>query len=447
MKRYGLTENDLNISQEKIDHQKKYLIENEFTTSNGQLLNLLDVSFSANHSERYYAQLANKINTMEQIAFNEDLVPCFLTMTLDGFYRDLIYGNYTRYNKFDIDKKAKIKKSVPNNDKLGLIKSKLDMNIKLTIKDLYNVLNHQFRQFRKGKAFKQLKKAGKNYIYIRTTEPHKKDGVPHFHMMLFIPKEFIPLFQSEFKKWFVAPRNRYVTKNGVWESFQTDIKNASGYIMKYITKSFRDVKNDKKLDYLSAWFIKHRIMRCVTSRSVLPQWIYQKIAVLDNDWYYLSDILKSSTSDYQAEWSQENDYFYIYDTWSDREYSYHCGKLEVYSSNRLVKQSGKTIYKPYKMVSYGKTPKQWSKKPPKPIPTYLDNRLIGYWHNGQNKLFKDSISPALMTDYQLYNYFHNLDIETCNLQHYQYVKNCAIERGLIQGQKISIDECLKIKEF
>lgn len=80
---YGLTADDLKQMRDKIDKQRNYLENNHFHTVTGQVKSLLDVSFSANMSERYYAQLSNKINTMADLAFNEHLKPVFLTITLD----------------------------------------------------------------------------------------------------------------------------------------------------------------------------------------------------------------------------------------------------------------------------------------------------------------------------------------------------------------------------
>lgn len=85
---YGLNEKDLQLIQEKHNYQREYLKNSEFETSSGQIKTLLDVSFSANHSPRYYTELLNKINTINDL-MNSDLSatykPVFITITLDGF--------------------------------------------------------------------------------------------------------------------------------------------------------------------------------------------------------------------------------------------------------------------------------------------------------------------------------------------------------------------------
>ena len=71
---YGLKDRDLKQIQKKHEVQRDYLDNNTFTTSTGQVKSLLDVSFSANHSKRYYSEIINKINTINDIIATDD--PC-----------------------------------------------------------------------------------------------------------------------------------------------------------------------------------------------------------------------------------------------------------------------------------------------------------------------------------------------------------------------------------
>lgn len=427
MKNYGLTKIDLEIAREKINMQKDYLVKNELITSNGQVKKLIDLSFSANHSYRYYAQLSNKINTMEQIALNENLKPIFTTMTLDGFYRDLIKGDYSRFEALGSHEREKALSSVPDDGRFGFIRTKMINNEKLDIKDLYKILSFQMRQFRGSKCFRALKKYDKTYIYIRTVEPHK-DGVPHFHMILYVPEDFIPLFKEQFEKFFVAPRNKKP------DSFQTDIKKASAYIMKYITKSFMDIKSGKELDYINAWFVKHKIMRCITSRSVVPQWVYQKIAIFESDWYYLTDILNSPNN--TSEWSKEHNSFWLYDTWSDREIEYLHGRLSIYSSGYLVKRSGKVNAKPHVVTSYEKIPKTWTKKK-EYVPIFENGNLSMYYKDG--KFHRNNKHITQMKDYELYEHYNAYDVENSNYTHYLAIRNLMITRGLLNGEIFNLN--------
>ncbi|MDQ1433175.1 MAG: hypothetical protein QG634_545, partial [Patescibacteria group bacterium] len=170
---FGLTKNDLKAIQKKLDFQSDYLDDNFFTTSSGQIKTLRDVSFSANHSLRYYAQLSNKIDTMTKTSMSQGLHSCFLTMTLDGYFRDLLHGDYTRFDALsEYDKKIALQ-SVPSSEILGEVLQKIEARKTLTVKDLYNILNHQTKRYLQSYAFKKLKKSGQEYMYIRTVEPHK----------------------------------------------------------------------------------------------------------------------------------------------------------------------------------------------------------------------------------------------------------------------------------
>jgi len=441
MKKFGLTSIDLKVAQQKMDAQKKYLLDNEFTTSNGQVINLLHVSFSANHSERYYAQLANKINTMELFSIKDDLKGIFLTITLDGFFRDLLKGDYTRYDSFSEDKLLEIKKSTPNNDIHGFIHHKLDNKEKLIIKDLYNILSYQYLKFLKGYTLKMMKKNNDERMYIRTVEPHK-DGVPHFHIMFFTKEQYIKSLKKDFLRACPAPRNSESLYKGSFDThgFQTDINKPSAYILKYITKSFVDVKNKKDLDYIQAWYVKHRLMRVVTSRTLVPQWIYQKCSILENDWYYITDIIKELDS--EASWSQEDNFFYFKDSWSNREIVYSYGLFQIYNNGRLVKEVGKVVEKkPIK--TYERVPRSWYKAL-KPIPVYKDTKLTHFYSKGQFKEYKKHISN--MNDYELLQFHDNYDIESDNYIYYLATKNLMIDRNLLNEQKYYLNN-FDEKEF
>jgi hypothetical protein len=439
---FGLTKNDLKTVQNKLDNQSKYLDSNYFTTSSGQVKTLKDVSYSANHSVRYYAQLNNKIDTMTKIAFTQGLHSCFLTMTLDGYFRDLLHGDYTRFDKLSDKDRFIALRSTPSNIKHGEVRQKIKARKTLTIKDLYNILNHQTARYQQSYAFKKLKKENDNYMYIRTVEPHK-DGVPHFHVMLYIPFKHIEQFKKDFIKSYPAPQNRRIkdskkfirdnkVKNEELESFQTDIKDTTAYVMKYILKSFMDVKNQKKIDYIQAWYIKHRIMRCVTSKSIVPQWVYQKAFAFENDWYHLTDLLNDKNN--HVEWSREDNYFYFIDNYTGRELIYQYGKYQVVYENRVIKEIGEVKEKNVSVKVYDKTPTQWTKKE-KLVPTYEDNNLIGYFvkSSGFKRLDK---KPYQLKNYQLRQYFESIDINSVNPAHYAVTHNLMIDRGLIVGERM-----------
>ncbi|MDD2358340.1 MAG: replication endonuclease [Thiovulaceae bacterium] len=446
---YGLKKTDLEFISKKIQYQKDYLLDNSFITSSGQVKSLLDVSFSANHSVRYYAQLANKINTMSSYAKDFSLTPVFITITLDGFYRDFLKSDFSRFNKFKDIKKETILKSIPDNDIYGFLRQKIVNQEVFTIKDLYNVLNYQFKAFLGSYVFKKMKKQGFKYIYIRTVEPHEKDGVPHFHIMFWLNSDFIDELQETFNKIFPAPQNEK-------EGFVTEIYNPVGYVLKYITKSFIDVKNGNDIDYIQAWYIKHRIMRCVTSRLTVPQWVYQKCFAIEQDWFYLTDFIYHD--DKIAEWSLKDKYFHFLDLNSSREIIYQDGVISLLLDDKVLQTFGtkkekiilssrvKSIFNKRKLNKFtdviidgeefrlkkGKfvDGKQQSDK-------LLSRTLYSFDADGNKFVLIDSKpkkQPHEMGNIELYNYFYSLDLHTVNIDHYRVVHKFMCERGLIVNQ-------------
>jgi hypothetical protein len=465
---YGLSPADLLAVQEKIDRQKKYLQDTTFLTESGQVKSLLDVSFSANHSERYYAQLVNKINTMTDYASFVGYSPFFLTMTLDGFWRDLLHRNdstrfmalYAEY--IEMKDKAMTKKDrerfeylrntvrkIPDNDVYGYIRSKIFNGDQLTVKDLYNVLNYQMKLFMASPSFVAMRKKGLKPIYVRTAEPHE-DGVPHLHAMFYFPKEYRSFVLRDFKKAFPAPRNSeplvvdgVECADGQVNGFIWNISKPAGYVLKYVTKSFINVKNQKNIDYIQAWYVKHRIIRSVTSHSVLPQWAYQKLYPIEKDWYYLTDLIDRGVS----EWSREDDYIRITDVDSGRSLQYDRGEYKIFYDDVLVKSFGEKKETSYTMKKFEDIPKKWHSRSGDLHRITVNGQEMFYRkivdrrakqgnHLYTAHFIKPRVPAGSMKDIELMNYYMSLDIDYVNMDHFVYVKNELIDRGLLNDERL-----------
>jgi len=426
---YGLKEKDLIQIRKKLEVQKDYLKNHNFVTQNGEFKSLLDVSFSANHSERYYAEIINKINTINDIiGMSEvDYQPVFLTITLDGFFRDFLKGDFKRYS-FD-----KHSKTIPNNDIYGYLRDKISNKEKFKIKDLYNVLNFQLNRFRNSKPYQKIKKDGFKVHYIRVCEPHKKDGVPHLHLMLYIPKQYLMSIRATFIKYFPAPQNvKPLNTNNLDEQlkgFQWEIKSAPAYVLKYIFKSFRNVKEDKDLDYLQAWYIKNRILRVVTSHSLVPCWVSRKMFPLEKDWFHLTDIKRN----YAAEWSKEDDYIRFEDDYGNI-IMYDKGVYKKFYKDRLLKEFGtKKEDKPVDIKA--SIHLKYKKKIKEPKIVIDDIDYIMKDGKLQRLFIKNSVS--FTSSIMLYKEFlkmERLDPDLFDLNRYALVKNELIKRNYIEGE-------------
>lgn len=429
---YGLTKEDLEYIKTKHDYQKKYLENNYFVTANGQVKTLLDVSHSANHSERYYSEMQNKLNTIQDFINTQievNYVPIFLTITLDGFFRGFLYGDFSKYYP------GVHKKLIPNNERFGFLQDKIIKKEKFTIKDLYNCLNFQWLRFLNSNVFKQFKKDNIKIHYIKTAEPHKKDGVPHFHLLVYCPSNKVELLKEYYKRYFPAPQNIRKLKKGSndLKGFQTDLYSPLGYILKYVLKSFRDVKNEAEIDYLQAWYIKNRILRIVTSHSTVPMWVYRKLLPLEKDLYNLNFTFKENLT--LCEWSKEDDYISITNE-HGRTLQYNQGQYKLfYHDGKIIKESGEK--KEFQKPIFKKIELKYKKKIKQPK-IIIEGQ---FYKQIDNHLVKLNYTKPInyRTNLELYQEYKklNTNIDSVNLKYYAIIKNELINRQFIDEDLIS----------
>ena len=240
---YGLTHNDLEVTKAKIKRQSDFLnysyIQNNST---GQQFSLKDCIISSNHSpNRYYGEIQNRINTLEKEATEQNLTPVFLTLTLPS-----------EFHMMKTTKKGNLVKNPKYNG--------------TEPKEAVKILTKMWGKLRQDRSLKELSKLQR--MYYRVNEPHK-DGTPHTHILLFIPKDRITRVAKAFNHLFNPKTNK----------FEKDIKSATSYIMKYINKTLPMSKKEitKQDEYLNAWYIKHRINRFCASRSTAPMYLYRML--------------------------------------------------------------------------------------------------------------------------------------------------------------------------
>lgn len=240
---YGLSKNDYLEVEEKIRKQNYFLNFNYiYDKISGTQIPLKDLVISANHnSNRYYALIQNRINTLTNEAKEKNLFPIFMTLTLPS-----------EFHKMKIDKKTK---ALIENPKYNQVPPK----------DAVKHLTKMYSRLRHDRSLKELSKDER--IYFRVNEPHK-DGTPHTHILLFVPKESVNRIVTAFKRLYDNKAN----------DIQIDIKNATSYIMKYINKTLPLSKQENlstKEKYLNAWYCKNRIVRFNCSKTLAPLSLYR----------------------------------------------------------------------------------------------------------------------------------------------------------------------------
>lgn len=242
---YGLNIYDVIETEFKINNQKHFL-KNSFLKDeiSGEKVPLLDFFVSSNHnSHRYYAELQNRINTLTKYANELNLYPLFLTLTLDS-----------EYHEFKKDRESGL--FVPN--------KKFDGT---TSKDSVKILTSQFSRIRQDRCLKELSKEER--VYFRVNEPHK-NGTPHTHILLYVPKNRVGRIVEAFNRIY----------NPLTNKIKIDMLDATPYVMKYLNKTLPLSKQDDlSLNdrFLNAWYIKHRITRFNSSRTLAPLSIYRKV--------------------------------------------------------------------------------------------------------------------------------------------------------------------------
>jgi hypothetical protein len=430
---YGISPYDLKTQRDKISRQRDFLSKQSFLTQNGELKSYLDISMSANLSTRYYAQLANKVNTLQQVMQNDDLTPVFLTITLDGVYHDLINGDYSRFSLFH-------QKKLPNNQVNGFLQEKASNREIFTPRDLYQIIRFQWSSFQNSLYYRKIKKNGYKVGYLFSTEPHKS-GVPHAHILLYVPEFYVKGLLELFKTKFWAKQNISQDKkrlspdqirNGEINGFQWTLTNPVGYVMKYCTKSFIDLKNQTEIDELQAWYTKYKIIRITMSHSLVPQWVYNKIYPLNKDWLYLTKL----KNDYSFEWSKEDDYFEAKDDNLNKIFRYERGLYQMFINDKLVDQFGEK--KPKKIINTCKvTQKPCLRQKIIKCPVIYDG--IKLFYNGKD-VSKTKFSLKYTSTYELYSIYLKMDIETIDSKYYCLISNELIKRGFIKGDIKNVND-------
>jgi len=497
-KNYGLSIDDLEYARRKIARQKDWLENNHFTTANGEEKTLLDISYGANVSERYYSRLLNKIDTFNTISISHNLVPIFLTCTLDGFFRDFKEGDFSR---FDEETRARYIEHIPNNNRNGYYMDMIDKEITLNNKDLYKILGHQLHRFNRSGTLQNIRKNGNDYTYVRVTEPHR-DGTPHFHILMYAPIEEVFNIKKEFEKFFPAPQNHKIKKGGGYildssiretNGFQTNIRSASSYILKYILKSFVNVKNQDEIDYLQAWYSHNRIPRMIMTHTLVSQDVYQTASIVDNDWFYLTETKMNGTYFRDV----DNNSFLLEDT-NGRRISYTNGVLTLSKGSKILNTYGEykyiipivrvsknikfTVCKPedfnikdryeiyiprgtyiYNIVKNYKDGSQivvssgllsiynLSQYEPQFMDDVNLDLLIDIYEQGFNNFDIDTkvlsdyqiFAKSSISDYSLASKYYNFDYDKSTPQNYAYLHNEMIRRGLISGDKIDLNKLIE----
>lgn len=386
--KYGLTLNDIQFIDNKLEKQKSFLKNYIFDFGLNEKFNLLDSSMSANiNPTKYFSEVNNRVNSLFGYSKMINFSPVFLTITLPSRFHP----------------------------------SSNDYDQTLSIKDGVRYLSDSWRSFRDLKIFRAIKKAtGHNVVFIKVFEPHKS-GVPHLHVLIFVPKNFILPLKKVFKRHFTGDGASTYAQN-----FRYVWSNSSGgavaYLMKYINKTFKHALDDV-MTMESYYFVKYRIIRFTCSRTLCPVYIHRKVK---HDQRF-RDFLRLT-------------YFYksglIYTLFEKKFIFFRC--MEEEREEEVIYQKNANIDLLFKKSNHVQKPLHYTKKNPI-APIYFDDEKTDFVFSW-GRAFVPKKRFESYSNYELLNYYNNFDYTSADENHYCYIRNLLIDRGLLDGEKYGFSE-------
>ena len=373
---YGISETDKIFLKTKLENQKKFLDSNFFMI-NGEYVPYSNFYFSSWHnSNRYIAELNNRVASLNDYALSQGLCPIFAVFTLPSEYhkQKLITLKSGKkklvYNKKFID---------DEDHSVSAGASKLQALVRSIMNSLH------FRSLSQNQR-----------CYITTKEPHL-DGTCHLNLLVFVPKDNLDKCVSAIKDRFLDAHSRV----------ETDIKNATSYVMKYIFKTLDDLRQNPDLDNLtdiSYWYLKHKIRRFTMSQTFVSLEIYRKL----NGSIDLISLTKNYNKGLVTVVVDPDTRkpLRIFDEFGD-----------LWQKTRIIKD--RNTIKRYEdasdeIKSFGNSLKQ------RQILKLCDDLFKSY----------DKPKPvSRMRDYELVNYYQSLGGDV-NIQHLAYVENLMLDRNL-----------------
>lgn len=386
---FGLTQYQVQKAKNKIASQKAFLEKHYIKVGTD---NLSLASFTKNayiNSDRYIAEVNHRVWSLYHYAKNHNLRNIFLTITLPSEYHPKIKNRY-KNPKFINDDEHTSRAGARELSKI--YKKLLDL-----------------------RAYKNIDKEDK--CYFRVYEPHK-DGTPHLHSSIFVPEHEIDNVVESFKRWFKTNYPNLQFK------IETNINNPVAYLMKYILKTFDDLRDKSKdITHLSLWYLSHRITRFYTSQTLISLDVYRRL----KGRYSLLELTKM----YQ---DKIISVFLNSDTRAVTEVYHNKMGIPIYEK-RYIQQE----YKPNERINLK------YKKKTKPLKVrFTDTNGITY-NFIDGKLVKPlDIKPVCKySDMSLYQHFRSMDSDSSmdfDIKHYGVVKNELIGRGFIDGEVLSLND-------
>lgn len=444
--KYDITPEDRIFIDKKIKYQIDFLKNNQIIINEDKKISLFDISMSANvRPDKYLAEISNRVDAFKKYCENSAFtLPVFLTMTPD-----------TRF------KPCKVVKTKKEGYYILADNKNFTGGHKHYVKECRDDIQKKFTRFLNDQIFKDIKKKYKQRPpHFSSYEPHL-DGSLHEHALFFIPPEYEERFKKRFLFYFsftYKDEEIYNESLGCFEIVKTktplicDIKTVfdegiggvSAYILKYILKSFRNSQTGELSDE-GYWYAKHGLSRFSSSRVLLPLYIWRSIRSPDRSYLdltkeYRDGNLKISISikhhsNHLKDFKRSNYNLAQIDHHLYDDDNIYLGYETLYtrSSDNFTIESNCHYSPAPKKIAQVKICKIF------PFDVFINNQSFTF--DGFN-LKASKIPVPYRTSLDLYSYYQSLDIETVNLQHYDYVENELKRRGLLEGNLVSLNDSI-----
>lgn len=404
--KYNLCSAYLQIVDNKLAKQKKFLQEFVIDIFD-EPFNLLDSSMSANvNPKKYFAEVNNRVNSLFKYADMLNLYPVFLTVTCPPRF-------HLNSNSYDGS----------------------------SVKESVKYLSTRWASFLRLKIFKNIKNAvNHNMIYIRVLEPHK-DGTPHCHVLMFIPKNFILPVKKVFKRHFSSDG---ATRNANNEAFKYTWSGHAGgaiaYILKYINKTFKHALEDK-MTLEAYYYAFHSIRRFTTSQTLLPLYVHRRIKQHEKFRDFIWTTLKYKDGTIYHIFDKKV-FLYRYMTEDD-------GLQEdvLYSRSPDLDQlfPKKKVHVPSRIKKYSAISSS-TKLKDSSTPVFMNDKISDYVFN-YGRAFIPTKPFEEYSNFVLLEYYNNLDIDHCDINHLIHIRNICVSRDLVCSDPILKDQLFGFNDY
>ncbi len=428
MKNYGMTEYQIKRAYDKLKFNREYMQSNGIQLD-GKIVPFADfVANSYMNSNRYVAELQHRAWSIYEYAEERNLKNIFITLTLPSEW----HPKKTINRKLVNNPKFGGRKYICKINNISFLNAHVVQNIpfvepeldfsqtidKYMPRNASVQLSRNLKRLFDDRSFKSVDKDDR--CYFRVTEPHK-DGTPHLHISLFVPDDKVERIVKALKRLYPAPLGKV----------ETNVKSPVRYLMKYVLKTLDDLRDEKSdISNLTLWYLYHGISRFYTSRTFVALEVYRKL----NGMYSLREL----TKDYRSQ-----DIAVYLDTTTRKIASIENEHGVIYTQ-KPVNWYEKLYESDYTYLEGEFEPLFREKKVQKPIDVIIDGEQFVYINK---EIVKPKKMPYQMTDFELYNYFNNLDIDLVDDKHYMHTRNLLIDRGYLDEDILPLDAMEKVNEY